>query len=314
MDAAATYDFLETPPPTASTAVTKTLRRVLDGFATVRFLILLLPSIANAGNTASSENASGNPVEIGRSYVVPSRILRDERRLAVYLPPHYAEAGRRFPVIYLLDGGPAEDFHHVTGLAAISSAYGLTREVIVVGIEGRDRRHDLTSPSQDPTDLKSAPTSGGADTYRRFLVEEVKPWVEKHYRTDGHDALVGESLAGLFVVETALSRPDAFDDYIAVSPSLWWNREALSRGAAQALSLGKLRGHRLWLAVGNEPELYPEMKHGIDRLVATLQQAGANAPDWSFNPMLAETHATIYHPALMAAFRKLYAMPAKLKQ
>ncbi|BBC71027.1 conserved hypothetical protein [Altererythrobacter sp. B11] len=212
-------------------------------------------------------------------------------------------------MVYLLDGGAAEDFHHITGLASISAAYGLTKEVIVVGIEGKDRRHDLTSPSTDPDDLRVAPTSGGAASYRRFLVEELKPWIKRRYRIDGHTALMGESLAGLFVVETALTSPGSFDDYIAISPSLWWNRGALSRSAAADLSAGDFAGRRLWLAAGDEMTSYPEMRDGIDRLIAALENAGLKGLAWTFTLMPEESHATIYHPAAMAAFRQLYALP-----
>jgi predicted alpha/beta superfamily hydrolase len=276
---------------------------------------ILVAAVTLHACAATSESATpevvrgGAPIVIGNSYILHSRILGDERRIAVYLPPHYSDPNRTFPVVYLLDGGAAEDFHHITGLASISSAYGLTKEVIVVGIEGKDRRHDLTSPSTDPDDLRVASTSGGAASYRHFLVEELKPWIEQRYRIDGHTALMGESLAGLFVVETALTSPGSFDDYIAISPSLWWNRGALSRSAAANLTAGDFAGRRLWLAAGDEMTNYPEMRDGIDRLVVALGNAGPNGLAWSFTPMPAETHATIYHPAAMAAFRQLYALP-----
>jgi len=274
--------------------------------AALAAIAMLLPAQAPPPPAAPS---AGEPIVIGRSYLVPSAILHGNRRINVYLPPHYGAAGRRFPILFLLDGGAEEDFHHITGLAAISAAYGTTEEMIVVGIEGVDRRHDLTAPSSDPSDLKGAPTSGGAAAYRRFLVEELKPWVAARYGAAGRTALIGESLAGLFVVETALREPGAFDDYIAISPSLWWNRQALSREAEADLAKGRLAGHRLWLAVANEVALYPEMQQGMDRLVAALKAAPPRGLTWSYTPFPGETHATIYHPAAMAALRALYALP-----
>lgn len=256
---------------------------------------------------------AGTPIEIGRSYELRSRILGDVRKLAVYLPPHYGDERRTFPVVYLLDGGASEDFHHITAIAAISAAYGMTQEVIIIGIEGRDRRHDLTSPSSNPLDRKSMPTAGGAEAYRHFLLSEVKPWAEGRFRTSGRSALMGESLAGLFVVETALTAPTSFDDFVAVSPSLWWSNGDLSRGAAAALARHDFRGRRIWLAIADEPTYYPEMKDGLDRLVAALRTTRVNAPAWSLTSMPTETHATIYHPAAMAAFRAIFAI-ASVKQ
>ena len=281
---------------------------VLAALAYLGASIISPPWIAARAQVAEGATKGGEAIEIGRSYVLRSKVLGDDRRIAVYLPAHYADPTRRFTVIYLLDGGAKEDFHHITGLADISAAYGLTREFIVVGIEGKDRRHDLTGPSVDPGDLTQAPTSGGSAAYRRFIVEELKPWVDRQYRTDGHSALMGESLAGLFVVETLLRSPTSFDDYIAVSPSLWWNRQALSRQAARDLKSAGYGGRRLWLSVGDEVTYHKEMREGIYRFMAALRGAKVLGFIWKYSPMPSETHATIYHPAAMAALRYLYAL------
>lgn len=270
----------------------------------------LFAALAFAGLLAAARAAplptpplDGRPIVIGRSYLLPSAVLKDDRRVNVYLPQDYADPGRRFPVLYLLDGGEKEDFHHITGLAQVSSAYGATQELIVVGIEGKDRKHDLTSPSADPGDVKLLPTSGGAAAYRRFLVDELKPWVSAHYRASGHTALMGESLAGLFTLETFLTAPRSFDDYIAVSPSLWWNRGALSREAKADLKAGHFRGRRLWLAAGDEGGT---MQEGVDRVTSALAAVEATGLLWTYDPRPTERHDSIYHPAATAAIRALY--------
>jgi hypothetical protein len=250
----------------------------------------------------------GRPVVIGRSYALPSKLLGDVRRINVYLPEHYGEPGRTFPVLYLLDGGETEDFHHITGLAQITAAYGAGRELIVVGIEGVDRRHDLTSPSSLPEDRKLLPTSGGAAIYRRFLVEELKPWVAARWRTEGRTALMGESLAGLFVAETLLKAPASFDDYIAVSPSLWWNGGALSREAAADLRAGAFSGRRVWIAF-DEPAP-PAAQAARERawqaqLEAAFAEVRPAGLAWKATRP-GEDHGGIYHPAALRAFRDLY--------
>ena len=109
-------------------------------------------TFAAVGHAADKPSDSGRPIEIGRSYVIPSQILGGKRTINVYLPPGYSDAKRSFPVLYLLDGGAAEDFHHITGLAQVVAFNGRTQELIVVGIEGVDRKHDLTSGLiQSPT-------------------------------------------------------------------------------------------------------------------------------------------------------------------
>ena len=264
-------------------------------------LILAIPPLAHGAEPADE----GRPIVIGRSYAIPSRVLGGTRRLNVYLPPHYGDATRKFRVLVLLDGGEAEDFHHITGLAQVTAFNGAVEELIVVGIEGVDRRHDLTSPSSDPQDVKLAPTSGGAAAYRRFLVEEVKPWIAAHYRVSGRYGLIGESLAGLFAVETCLRAPQSFDDYIAASPSLWWDKESLSREAAADFAKGGFAGRRLWLSVGNEGST---MQEAIDRVVAAAKSA--DGFELHYDPRPAERHDTIYEPAAIAALRTLYAVKA----
>jgi predicted alpha/beta superfamily hydrolase len=251
----------------------------------------------------SSATPTGRPIVIGQSYLVASAVLGDERRVNVYLPQDYADPARRFAVIFLLDGGEAEDFHHISGIVQVSGAYGATQELIVVGIEGKDRKHDLTSPSADPGDIKLVPTQGGAGAYRRFLVDELKPWVAAHYRTSGHTALMGESLAGLFTLETFLTEPRDFDDYIAVSPSLWWNRGALSAQARADLQAGDFMGRRLWLALGDEGAT---MQAAVDRVRDALTSVHPPGLTWTYDPRPSERHDSIYHPVATTAIRTLY--------
>lgn len=281
-----------------------------------RLLVLALLAVLGAARPAAAEPArdEGRPIVIGRSYTLASKVLGDVRRLNVYLPEHYGDKGRSFPVVYLLDGGEAEDFHHISGLAQITAAYGQGQELIVVGIEGVDRRHDLTSPSQVPADLKVAPTSGGSAAYRRFLLEEVKPWVAARYRANGRSALMGESLAGLFTAETLLRAPDSFDDYIICSPSLWWSDGALAAEAAHDLHGPGFEGRRAFIAFDDPPP--PEAAAAKDRArQAELEAAFAGAPkglQWTvLRPH--ESHGAIYHPAALAAFRWLYPPPAEAK-
>lgn len=268
-------------------------------------------SAAACAPPPSASGADGSPIVIGCSFEIPSRVLGDTRRINVYLPEHYGDANRTFSVLYLLDGGIGEDFLHIAGLAQISAAYGNGQELIVVGIQGVDRRHDLTSPSTDPADRKLLPTSGGAGQYRKFLAEEVKPWVAAHYRSNGHSAVIGESLAGLFALETLFDEPKTFDDYIVVSPSLWWRGGAVAAGAEALLSRAHFSGQRLFLAFDDPPP--PADKAEKDRVVQDRLEAAfriSNPAGITWHIVRpGEGHATIYHPAALLALRWLYGAP-----
>ena len=113
-----------------------------------------------------------------------------------------------------------------------------------------------------------------------------------------------ESLAGLFVVETFLKDPALFDTYIAISPSLWWDRGSLARSAPALLAAQAPGPRRLYLSLGDEG---PAM--GLDPLLAALKTAPPKGLTWRHDPRSEEHHNTIYHPAASAALRWLY--PAK---
>ncbi|MBZ4421512.1 alpha/beta hydrolase [Myxococcus sp. RHSTA-1-4] len=269
---------------------------------------MLLTACAGTGAAtrtpiAEADGEEGRPVVIARSYTLESRVLKETRRINVYLPPGYSEGQARLPVLYLLDGGVHEDFPHIVGIAQLASLNHAMGEMIVVGIEGTDRKRDFTHPSSDPVDLKELPTSGGSAAFREFLARELKPWVEARYRTTGASALIGESLAGLFVVETFLRQPELFERYIAVSPSLWWDNQSLAKESAARLRAHPEGPRSLFLSIGNEGGT---MQEGVDALVGALKAHAPAGLRWHYEPMPGELHSTIYHPAAFRAVRLLF--------
>ncbi|MBP7336581.1 alpha/beta hydrolase-fold protein [Niveispirillum sp.] len=269
---------------------------------------LLAPSPVVAGDIPGL--GASEPIQFGTSYMLESKVLDERRRLNVLLPASYAEGDRRYPVLYLIDGGVKEDWFHIAGLVQLGELNGVTQEVILVGIEGTDRKRDLTSPSQDPLDVKELPTHGGADKFRHFLADELKPYIDKNFRTAPETGVIGESLAGLFILETFLRQPDLFTHYIAISPSLWWNKEALSYQAADLLKAQKPGTRSLHLAIGNEGG---GMRGGLDRVMAALKANPPAGLTWDFQDMAGERHHSIYHPAALPALRAAFPGPNPIK-
>jgi predicted alpha/beta superfamily hydrolase len=251
------------------------------------------PRPGNAGATS--------PLTIGETFTIASTTLGEVRRINVYLPPAYAlSASARFPILYMPDGGVAEDFVHIAGLLQVSSGNGTMRPFILVGIENTQRRRDLTGPTQSDEDRKIAPTVGGSAAFRDFIRTELMPAVRARYRTEPETAIMGESLAGLFVVETLLLEPDLFDTYIAFDPSLWWNNGALVESAPRRLA--SLRAAKtLYLAGSSEDR--GDLTAG---LANALRKQAPALLRWHYAPMPGETHATIYHPAALQALRQLF--------
>jgi predicted alpha/beta superfamily hydrolase len=188
----------------------------------VLFAIALFGAFARTPDALAAASAS-QPLTIGETFTIESKVLGETRRINVYLPPGYAGTELRVPVLYMPDGGIAEDFLHVAGLVQVGVGNGTMRPFLLVGIENTERRRDLTGPTNNAEDRKIAPRVGGSAEFRKFIRDELMPEVTKRYRTTDETATVGESLAGLFVVETFFLEPDLFDTYIAIDPSLWWN-------------------------------------------------------------------------------------------
>lgn len=269
-----------------------------------RFLLLLLIA-AIAGHVRAAESPAVEPLVIGETFTIASKVLKETRRINVYLPPPYVE-GKALPVLYMPDGGLAEDFLHVAGLVQVSTGNGTMRPFILVGIENTERRRDLTGPTENELDRKIAPRVGGSAAFRTFLRDELLPAVKARYRTTGESAIVGESLAGLFVVETFLLEPELFDTWIAFDPSLWWNDSALLGQAAELLRAKPHAGEAVWFASSGEKGMIPL----TEKLAAILTASAPATMRWHYEPMPEEGHGTIYHPAALRAFRQLFAPPA----
>lgn len=253
------------------------------------------------------------PLLAGVTLEFPSRAEGETRRVNVWMPPGYQQSpGQRYPVLYLLDGGTAQDFLPVVGLAALGGLNGATEEMIVVGVESGpgQRVRDFTTPSKVPAELKDFPSQGRAAPFRRFLLEDLRPFIDATYRASGVNGLIGESLAAYFVVDTCLRAPDAFDRCLAISPSLWWDDERLSRQAATLLKSPRAGPDKLYLAIANEGGT---MQTGMDRLVEALKSGAPPQLAWKYEPFPDERHHTIYHPAGLRALRWAFPGPEAIK-
>jgi predicted alpha/beta superfamily hydrolase len=260
---------------------------------------LIVPGLGMSAGAL--ENAS--PLVIGETFTIDSKILSETRRINVYLPPGYAESpDARLPVLYMPDGGMAEDFLHVAGLVQVSIGNGTMRPFLLVGIENTQRRRDLTDPMENADDKKIAPQVGGSEAFRAFIRRELMPQVKARYRTTDEAAIVGESLAGLFVVETFLLEPDLFDTYISFDPSHWWNNHKLVDGAAERFRARPKLEKTLYFASSDEKGIVEVTK----KFAAILAKDAPPGIHWHYEKMPEEKHSTIFHPAALKAFRAVF--------
>jgi len=258
--------------------------------------MVLVAFIAMLASTAVSE-----PVLPHQTFTIDSNVLHETRRINVYTPPGY-EKGERYPVLYMPDGGVEEDFPHVTADIDVAIRAGEMRPVIVAGIENTERRRDMTGPTRVEEDRKIATHVGGAATFRAFIRDELMPQIRKRYRGNGETAIVGESLAGLFIVETFFEEPKLFDTYIALSPSLWWNDQELVHRAGERLRSRPQLKATLYLAYGGDDDRGDAGK----ALAEVLRVDAPKELRWYYEPRPDLQHSTIYEGASPAVFRKLF--------
>jgi hypothetical protein len=275
-------------------------------------LCFVLQSIVFArGQACPSLDGNATPLVIGEMFAINSKILGETRRINVYMPPDYTKsADVRLPVLYMPDGGIAEDFLHIAGLVQVSVGNGTMRPFLLVGIENTERRRDMTGATENEEDKKIAPRVGGSEAFRKFIREELMPEVKRRYRTTHEKAIVGESLAGLFVVETFLLEPDLFDTYIAFDPSLWWNNQKLVNNAANRLRANPKLNKTLYFASSGDKGV-AEITQPLADVLSKNAPAGVK---WQYEKMPDEKHSTIYHPAALKAFRLVFKPEANEKK
>jgi predicted alpha/beta superfamily hydrolase len=276
--------------------------RALIRFAVVATLAVARSATAAIRSPLAAQDPSPDHIPSYDSLFVRSRALGEVRRVNIHFPSAYrGNSTARFPVLYMPDGGIDEDFPHVVNTVDSLIARGVIRPVIVVGVPNTERRRDLTGPTRVASDSAIAPHVGGSAAFRRFFVDELRPVIDARYRTTNERAIVGESLAGLFIVETFLREPSSFQHYVAFDPSLWWNHGALVDSAAALVHAASvpLPVRTLFIAVSAD---------GIDdvstKLADILRAAATPALALTFTSRRDLGHGTIFRalaPAALAA-------------
>lgn len=237
------------------------------------------------------------------TFNIESQFLKETRVINVWLPTDYSSSSILYPVLYMPDGGLNEDFPHVANTLDSLIAMKQIPPMILVGFENTQRRRDLTGPTSIESDKKIAPVVGGSEAFRQFLKEELFIEIQKRYRITANKGIIGESLAGLFIVESMLLDPSMFNDYIAIDPSLWWNEHQLVDQSAEYLNqIPKNVYVRCWYASSNAKDIKKNTK-SFSKICTLTTIPNFN---WKYVPMPKETHRTIYRASKVEALLWMY--------
>lgn len=260
--------------------------------------------------TKTKQQENIKPFILGEIHELQSKVLAEKRILNIYLPDGYnPKDSLKYPVIYLLDGSADEDFIHIVGLVQYNSFEWINQipKSIVVGIATVDRKRDFTFPTTIEADKKSYPTSAHSHKFISFLESELQPFIDKNFRTTHSKTIIGQSLGGLLATEILFKKPNLFNHYIIISPSLWWDNGSLLNQSSEIMNHTFKQQTAIYIGVGKEgltPTSIPRvMEVDANLLAEKINSTKSNTVTLYFDYLPQENHATIMHQAVSNAFR-----------
>ncbi len=198
---------------------------------------------------------------------MPSKILKMDRKYAVYLPPDYETSQRSYPVLYLLHGAGDDQtgwvqFGEILRIADEAIKSGTATPMVIIMPDANTGKRGYVN------DVK------GEWRYEDFFFQELMPYVEKTYRIKGekrYRAVAGLSMGGEGTFIYALHHPELFSAACPLS------------AATGPASLEDLKNYRLWAGVEGitdaEKEAYFH-KYSVLYLIRNMPDDQKKAVRW----------------------------------
>ena len=242
-------------------------------------------AIASALAALLSAAPAGACPDCGRREIqLDSKVLGETRVARVRLPEGYEGGAGKFPVVYVLDGPGHLD--HTSATAAYLATLGAMPRVIVVSVHNVDRNRDFT-PGR------------AADRFLRFLREELVPAVDGNFRTERFRVLSGHSLGGRFALHVRATAPDAFDAYLAASPSAQWENGLVVKELTRRLQESSRLDRSLYVSLGDEKG----MLAGFESLGAALRSVSPPGFRWESARFAGDAHGLVPLPTTVYGLR-----------
>ena len=239
---------------------------------------------------------------------IHSKILNEDRVIWVRTPSGYQQSKNVYPVVYQTDA--PEHVNEIGSTIDFLVEHDRQPALIVVGIANTDRTRDLTPSHADVKNPQGEPdvypTSGGADKFLDFIQTELIPEIEKRYRTAPYRIFAGHSLGGLLAIHSLITRPDLFNAYIAVSPSLQWD-DGRTLHQAQAFFAKQIELKKtLFFSLANEGSTLNPMGENFEQLGKTLAAGAPKGFVWKSERYPNEDHGSTVLLAHYAGLRTIF--------
>ncbi|HEY4195740.1 MAG TPA: alpha/beta hydrolase-fold protein [Mucilaginibacter sp.] len=220
--------------------------------------------------------ASANVHIVSEKFDIPQ--LGRQRRIWIYLPADYASSNKKYPVIYMHDGQNLFDEYTAGygewGIDEIMDKLPPKEQCIIVGI---DHGGNYRISEYDPYDSKYG--KGQGDQYVEFLVKTLKPYIDKHYRTEtdaSHTTIAGSSMGGLISMYAMLKYPGVFGNGGIFSPSFWIAPEMYTYAQKSRLN----RKLRFYFVCGSaESDSMVDDMHKMAELIRSKGISEGNTPE-----------------------------------
>ncbi|PAD38879.1 hypothetical protein CHH53_08915 [Terribacillus sp. 7520-G] len=242
-------------------------------------------------------------------WILPGKESEVRYRVQIYIPEQ-SPPPEGFPVIYVLDGhmyfGYGADV--IRNQSFNASKTGIEPAIIVgIALEAEDaiirerRFYDFTPPAavyKYPDRFKGVTIDkhGGADIFLDWIIGELQPKVVESYPVQSDkQCLYGHSLGGLFTLYSMFKRPEAFQCYLAISPSIWWNEKHIYS------FVNDVKESKLFMGVGKEEgfmvedatAFYHSLPSGLEERASCYVAEGEN-------------HASVVPTTMSRAFRYFF--------
>jgi hypothetical protein len=238
----------------------------------------------------------------------------------------YAKSSDRYPVLYVLDpdllfGWVTDQLRFAVSFRGFSYTPNLP-DAIVAGIGYPAtvfdqpelwfslRARDMT-PTKIAEDKDVGGASGGAKKFLKFMRDELMPYVNSNYRTDTEDAtIVGASFGGLFDLYVLFHEPETFRRYVALSPSLWWDKKVTFEYEREYASKHTKLPAKLFLSVGSLEELESATGHmtsNLKKIAKILEQRKYVGLEWESHIFEDEGHVSSAGTAIIRGIESVFA-------
>ncbi len=185
-------------------------------------------------------------------FKITSKEVGDSFNIQVSLPENYSTS-KNYELIIYLDAG-LKSGKQMTDLIQQKK-----KDALLVGIEHIGKYQQLRRRDFIPAHIKKGDTYysdnkdyGQAEKFHSFLKKEFIPLLKKKYNiSKKNKTIIGHSFGGLFVVYACFKEDNLFDNYIAISPSLWANYQNIWDFERAYYKNNKSLDSKLYLCAGS---------------------------------------------------------------